>query len=201
MRLVFLDSNIDELPAATWEAQRVWYEATLAAYDADAAVRGVLVLLHHPPYTNSTVTSDEEHVQRVIVPPLLHAKKTLGLVSGHVHSYERFERGGKMFLVSGGGGGPRARLAEGGARRHPDDLFQGPPLLKLSLHRVHRDGRGPRGRGDGPPQGRDDRRADGSLHVALGALKFPRRGTARESGSCSRRGGCAVGQAPRPRLP
>ncbi len=128
LRLVFLDSNIDELPAATWEAQRAWYEATLAAYDADAEVRGVLVLLHHPPYTNSTVTSDEEHVQRVLVPPLLRARKTLGLVSGHVHSYERFEREGKMFLVSGGGGGPRARLAEGGARRHPDDLFQGPPL-------------------------------------------------------------------------
>ena len=128
VRLVFLDSNIDEIPAADWEAQRVWYEATLAAFDADPAVRGVLVLLHHPPYTNSRVTSDEVHVQRVIVPPLLRAKKTLGLISGHVHSYERFARAGKMFLVSGGGGGPRARLAEGDARRHPDDLFAGPPI-------------------------------------------------------------------------
>jgi len=128
VRLVFLDSNIDEVPTADWEAQRVWYEATLAAFDGDPAVRGVLVLLHHPPYTNSTVTSDEAHVQRVIVPPLLRAKKTLGLISGHVHSYERFEREGKMFLVSGGGGGPRARLAEGAARRHPDDLFIGPPI-------------------------------------------------------------------------
>jgi Icc-related predicted phosphoesterase len=128
MRLVFLDSNIDELSAAEWEAQRAWYEATLAAFDADPEVRGVLVLLHHPPYTNSTMTSDEPHVQRTIVPPLLRAKKTLGLISGHVHSYERFLRGGKMFLVSGGGGGPRARLAEGDARRHSDDLFVGPPI-------------------------------------------------------------------------
>jgi hypothetical protein len=128
VRLVFLDSNIDELPAAAWEAQRVWYEKTLADFDRDPEVRGVLVLLHHPPYTNSTVTSDEPQVQRTVVPPLLHAKKTLGLVSGHVHNYERFLRDGKMFLVSGGGGGPRAQLAEGSDRRHPDDLFMGPPI-------------------------------------------------------------------------
>ena len=128
MRLLFLDSNIDELSAAAWEAQRVWYETTLATLDGDPGVRGVLVLLHHPPYTNSTVTSDEVQVQRTVVPPLLRARKTLGLISGHVHSYERFVREGKMFLVSGGGGGPRARLAEGAARRHPDDLFVGPPI-------------------------------------------------------------------------
>lgn len=128
VRLVFLDSNIDELSPAAWEAQRIWYEKTLADFDGDPAVRGVLVLAHHPPYTNSTVTSDERYMQQVIVPPLLRAKKTLGLLSGHVHNYERFTRGGKMFLVTGGGGGPRARLAEGSARRHPDDLFIGPPV-------------------------------------------------------------------------
>jgi hypothetical protein len=67
-------------------------------------------------------------MEQVIVPPLLRAKKTLGLFTGHVHSYERFVREGKMFVVSGGGGGPRARLAEGKDRRHPDDLFVGPPI-------------------------------------------------------------------------
>ena len=128
VRLVFLDSNVGEVTPAEWEAQRVWYEKTLADFDVDPVVRGVLVLAHHPPYTNSTVTSDELYMQRVIVPPLLRAKKTLGLLSGHVHNYERFAREGKMFVVSGGGGGPRARLAEGGGRRHPDDLFVGPPL-------------------------------------------------------------------------
>ena len=128
VRLVFLDSNVDELTPAAWEAQRVWYEKTLADFDVDPEVRGVLVLAHHPPYTNSTVTSDELYVQQVIVPPLLRAKKTLGLFNGHVHNYERFVHGGKMFVVSGGGGGPRARLAEGKDRRHPDDLFVGPPI-------------------------------------------------------------------------
>ncbi|MEP7119304.1 MAG: metallophosphoesterase [Byssovorax sp.] len=133
VRLVFLDSNIGEVTPAAWEAQRVWYEDTLAKLDADPEVRGVLVLLHHPAYTNSTVTSDEPFVQQVIVPPLVRAKKTLALLSGHVHSYERFAREGKMFVVSGGGGGPRARLAEGVDRRHPDDLFVGPPIRNFNF--------------------------------------------------------------------
>jgi hypothetical protein len=42
------------------------------------------------------------------------------MVSGHVHSYERFEQAGKTFVVSGGGGGPRVRLFGARARRHPD---------------------------------------------------------------------------------
>jgi Icc-related predicted phosphoesterase len=128
VRLLFLDSNITEQTPAAWEAQRVWYEQTLATLDADPEVRGVLVLAHHPPYTNSTVTSDEGYMEQVIVPSLVRAKKTLALLSGHVHSYERFVREGKMFVVSGGGGGPRARLAEGSDRRHPDDLVHGPPI-------------------------------------------------------------------------
>jgi hypothetical protein len=44
------------------------------------------------------------------------------MISGHVHSYERFERRGKLFIVSGGGGGPRVRLRDGDRRRHRDDL-------------------------------------------------------------------------------
>lgn len=131
IRLVFLDSTEWELPPGAWEEQRAWYEATLAADDADDSVRGVLVLEHHPPYTNSTVTQDEEHVQRAFVPALLRSKKTLALLSGHVHNYERFERDGKMFVVSGGGGGPRAALDLGASRRHPNDLYAGPALREF----------------------------------------------------------------------
>lgn len=131
IRLVFLDSTEWKLPPGAWDEQRAWYEATLAADDADDAVRGVLVLEHHPPYTNSTVTQDEEHVQRAFVPPLMRSKKTLALLSGHVHNYERFVRGGKTFVVSGGGGGPRAALDLGASRRHKDDLHAGPALREF----------------------------------------------------------------------
>lgn len=128
LAVLALDSNLRFLPPAAWEEQRLWFEAELARADADPGVRGVLVLVHHPPYTNSTVTSDELHVQRAFVPPFERARKTVLMLSGHVHSYERFLRRGKAYVVTGGGGGPRARLASEGRRRHADDLFEGPAV-------------------------------------------------------------------------
>jgi len=126
--LVFLDSNERALGAAAWREEAAWLGAELARADEEKAVKGVVVLVHHPPYTNSTVTGDEVHVQRALVPPFAAARKTLAMISGHVHSYERFVRGGKTFLVAGGGGGPRVRLASGAARRHADDVFDGPEV-------------------------------------------------------------------------
>jgi Icc-related predicted phosphoesterase len=126
--LVFLDSNEKALGKTLWSEERAWFASELARFDADRAVRGTVVFVHHPPFTNSTVTPDESHVQRAFVPPFLTAKKTLAMISGHVHSYEQFAKGGKTFLVTGGGGGPRVRLASGAARRHPEDAFPGPEV-------------------------------------------------------------------------
>lgn len=128
LRLVFLDSNRRFLSSALWKEQVRWYAEEIARADGDPETRGTLVLVHHPPYTNSSVTSDELHVQRSFVPPFQAARKTLAMLSGHVHSYERYERGGKTFLVTGGGGGPRVRLETDSRRRHRDDLFPGPPV-------------------------------------------------------------------------
>jgi Icc-related predicted phosphoesterase len=131
LALLFLDSNRSRMPRVEWKAQIDWYTSALQAAQDDPAVRGILVFVHHPPYTNSTVTSDTIPVQRSIVPPFVAAGKTMAMLSGHVHSYERFERAGKVFLVSGGGGGPRVRLSTGDRRRHTDDLFSGPPVRHL----------------------------------------------------------------------
>jgi hypothetical protein len=133
LRLVVLDSNLGALGERERLAQARWYAGTLDELDRDPAVRGVLVLWHHPPYTNSTVTGDEARVQRELVPAFLAARKTLALLSGHVHSYERFARSGKAFITSGGGGGPRARLLGGAERRHPDDLYAGPALRDFNF--------------------------------------------------------------------
>jgi Icc-related predicted phosphoesterase len=126
--MVVLDSNMDVLSTSEWQEQTAWFERTLRALDADARVRGVVVVVHHPPYTNSTVTGDEVHVQQAFLPAFGRALKTLAMISGHVHSYERFVRGGKAFIVSGGGGIPRAPLLEGDMRRHRDDQFVGPAV-------------------------------------------------------------------------
>jgi hypothetical protein len=58
------------------------------------------------------------------------------MISGHVHNYERYLRDGKVFLVAGGGGGPRAALNEGTRRRHTDDLFPGGRLRAFHYLRV-----------------------------------------------------------------
>ena len=125
--VIFLDSNVRRLPAAQWHQQIAWYQQELERFERLSSILGVLVLLHHPPYTNSTLVSDGLEVQHAFVPPLLQAHKTLAMVAGHVHSYERYDRAGKTFLVTGGGG-PRSKLATGRRRRHIDDCFAGPPL-------------------------------------------------------------------------
>jgi Icc-related predicted phosphoesterase len=128
LSLIVLDSNMDVLTASEWHEQRTWLDRTLERLDGDARVRGVIVVFHHPPYTNSTVTGDEAHVQQAFVPPFERSHKTMAMISGHVHSYERFVRGAKTFIVSGGGGIPRVLLLEGEKRRHPDDLYAGPAV-------------------------------------------------------------------------
>jgi 3',5'-cyclic AMP phosphodiesterase CpdA len=128
LRIIALDSNLRFLTSSIWEEQRSWFEEQLDGAESDPAVCGVLVLVHHPPYTNSTVTRDEIHVQRTFVPAFERSSKTIAMLSGHVHSYERFLRNGKAYVVTGGGGGPRARLAEAQRRRHADDLFAGPSV-------------------------------------------------------------------------
>ena len=131
LALVFLDSNSDDLGPAAWQAQLTWLARTLEEADRDASVGGVLVFQHHPPYTNSSVTGDDKPVQEAFVPPFARAKKTVAMLSGHVHNYEHFVRNGKHFIVSGGGGGPRAELSSGSSRRYTDDLFQGPTLRQF----------------------------------------------------------------------
>jgi hypothetical protein len=83
------------------------------------------------------VTSDAIHVQRDLVPIFSGARKTLAMISGHVHNYERYLRDGKVYLVAGGGGGPRAALREGARRRHSDDLFSGGRIRSFHYLRFH----------------------------------------------------------------
>jgi hypothetical protein len=140
--LVFLDSNFHWLPSARWNEQREWFADVLGGFDASEEIRIVLVFLHHPPFTNSRVTSDTAHVQRYLLEPFQSAAKTAAMFSGHVHSYERFLRGGKTLIVTGGGGGPRVSLAEGARRRHADDAFPGPSVRAFHYLVLRLDGEG-----------------------------------------------------------
>ena len=135
VRIIYLDSNCEVLRAEEWEAEKKWFKAELTSADADPKVRGVLTLLHHPPFTNSRVTDDTKCVKNEIVPDFLAARKTLAMISGHAHGYEKFALDGRTFLVSGGGGGPRVRLWKGSKQRHAD-LYTGPDPRPFHYVRV-----------------------------------------------------------------
>ena len=123
--LVLLDSNRSAMGGVRWQEQIDWYRRTLDQLDASEDVRGVIVLLHHSPYSNSTVTGDDSQVQSAFVPGFLGARKTLAMIGGHAHAYEHFVKSGKHYVVSGGGGGPRVTLLAGDERRH-EDLYDAP---------------------------------------------------------------------------
>ncbi len=110
---IILDSNRDDLSETAWSKERKWFENILKHYDSDPSIKGIIVCLHHPPYTNSIVTGDNINVQEAFVPPFINSQKTLAMITGHAHTYERFREKGKMFIVSGGGGGPRVILKIG----------------------------------------------------------------------------------------
>ena len=129
--LVWLDSNRSNL-GPQFEEQRLWFERTLAAYDADSAIRGVLVFCHHPPYTRSTVVSGSEDVVAAFMPPFMLATKTLAFLSGHAHGYEHYVAGKKHFIVTAGGGGPRP--AGLGTKSWPGVVDAYPGQSKRPLH-------------------------------------------------------------------
>jgi Icc-related predicted phosphoesterase len=133
LELVFLDSNFSVHAPAEREEQVLWFERVLEEADRDPSCRGTLVFVHHPPFTNSSVSRDSSVVRRFFLRPFLAAQKTRAMLSGHVHSYERFEQAGKTFVVSGGGGGPRVRLHRDGRARHRD-LFRGYAERRRPLH-------------------------------------------------------------------
>jgi hypothetical protein len=120
--LAALDSNFDEMEEGEIEDQDTWFADLLAAAEKDPSVRHVVVCDHHPPYTNSRVHDDSKPVQEHFVKRL--TPKARVFLSGHVHSYERFEKDGRQFVVTGGGGAPLTTVNVD-KPSHPD-AFKGP---------------------------------------------------------------------------
>ena len=48
--------------------------------------------MHHAPFTNSSLVGDNDYAQKNFVPPFMAASKTLAVITGHAHGYERFEQ-------------------------------------------------------------------------------------------------------------
>jgi hypothetical protein len=119
---VTLDSDTSLLPGSE---QRIWLEGQIATLAP--AVRVVLFVMHHPPVADVQNTGMADHNPRGNEATLVDFLKTAAVKSlarfvvsaGHIHNYERFERAGVMYLVSGGGGATPYPVD-----RTPADLYQ-----------------------------------------------------------------------------
>jgi len=117
-----LDSN---LPFTPGSEQMTWVSKQLAGLPP--GVRFLLLNLHHPPVVDVQADGDDSHNGRpneAALAAFLAAAPQKSRVrfivaAGHVHNYERFDRDGIVYLVSGGGGA-KPRPVE----RGPKDLYQ-----------------------------------------------------------------------------
>ncbi|MCC7439326.1 MAG: metallophosphoesterase [Armatimonadetes bacterium] len=121
--LVLLDSNFSHIPPWIQREQQQEYRKALRHLDDDPTVRTVIVASHHPPYSNSQLGGDSR-VADEFAQPFLESRKGGLYLSGHVHSYERFSQEGRVFVISGGGGGPRRAVSNGADRPFTNDQYQ-----------------------------------------------------------------------------
>ena len=119
-----LDSNFDELPSSFVESQDAWFGKLLKDVESDAGVKALIVVAHHPPYTNSKTHGPSEETRRRFSETAAKCPKFRMFVAGHVHNYERFDIKGVPYVVSGGGGAPQTGVRTSNFRTEP--AFQGP---------------------------------------------------------------------------
>jgi 3',5'-cyclic AMP phosphodiesterase CpdA len=123
---LLVDSNFSSLTKEQVGEQYRWYLSKLEVFQKNAEIDFIIVCCHQPPLTNSRVVHPSKEVQVSFADPFLQFQKTCLFLSGHSHSYERFQRDGKIFIVSGGGGGPRHRVTIDPRKQRSQDLFSGP---------------------------------------------------------------------------
>jgi hypothetical protein len=119
--ILALDSDLELTPGSV---QSTWVASQLEALPRQT--RYVFVLLHHPPVADPilhdpshSVRSNENALAQQLEAAAKRLTAKIVVVSGHIHAYERFERGGVVYLVSGGGGAKQYRV-----ERSPSDLYQ-----------------------------------------------------------------------------
>lgn len=127
--LVTVDTNIDQLSSGEIDRQASKYKKWLGDLEEDPEIKGVIVAAHHAPYTNSELGKNE-NVISMFVEPFYNARKTRLFLSGHIHNYERFLTGDKMFVVTGGGGGPLRSVDTSSGRRFQNDGYRSKAAIR-----------------------------------------------------------------------
>ena len=88
-----------------------WFDKEIQSLPKE--IQFVVVQLHHPPLTRSSdsvfggghsARGEEKHMAEFLESHAAQSKAKFIVVAGHVHNYERYERNGVMYVVTGGGG-------------------------------------------------------------------------------------------------
>lgn len=116
-----VDSNLD-LTAGSEQA--AWLAKQFAGLPKQTQY--VFVSLHHPPVADGIVLNPSHNVRpneaalaMQLEEAAKHTTAKIIVIAGHIHAYQRFERGGVVYLVSGGGGAAQHLIS-----RTPHDLYQ-----------------------------------------------------------------------------
>lgn len=137
---VMLNTNFDEFSRDSAVIELRWFKTRIRQLTANSAVKCIVVCGHHPPFTNSTIVSDEHILQKYFIPIFERSEKSRLWLSGHCHAYEHFRHGNVHYVVSGGGGGPRQILyVDENLRRH-DDFYQGGTIRPFHYLLLRRSG-------------------------------------------------------------
>jgi acid phosphatase type 7 len=108
---LMLDSDSSLRPGSE---QLTWLERQVTAADADPRIEFLLIVLHYPPVRDPVFPrgKDEAQVQRYLSESARAGtlRPSVVVIGSHVHNYERFNRDGVVYLVSGGGGAPPLRV-------------------------------------------------------------------------------------------
>jgi acid phosphatase type 7 len=98
---LLLDSDAPLKPGSE---QHAWLEQQIAA--ADLRYKFILLVLHYPPVRDPVFPRgrDEAEIERYLSDKAATLHAQVVVIGSHVHNYERFNRHGVMYLVSGGGG-------------------------------------------------------------------------------------------------
>ncbi|HEX6881372.1 MAG TPA: metallophosphoesterase [Terriglobales bacterium] len=117
-----LDSSLD----APGGEEMQWFDKQISS--VPDGVQFVVIQLHHPPLTRSkdsfmggghSPRGQEQDMAQFIESRAAKSKARFIVVAGHVHNYERYERNGVMYVVSGGGGATPYMIP-----RQPNDAYK-----------------------------------------------------------------------------
>lgn len=82
-----------------------WLEGALTAADTEPGLVHRFAVMHHGPYS-SGLHGPNAAMRLARIPQLFKKHRVDLVISGHDHAYERGERDGLRYVVSGGGGAP-----------------------------------------------------------------------------------------------